>query len=118
MTQPKRKLISRSIQGDGRTVIEVDIVVDKDGIIKKWIEKPGICGEIFTWSDNKYRTKKAIPESIRWAVWERDNFTCKLCGSRKNLEIDHIHPESKGGETTIENCQTLCKRCNRSKGAR
>ncbi len=59
-----------------------------------------------------------IPDDIRWSVWERDNFTCKKCGTRKFLSIDHIIPKSKGGETTIENCQTLCRRCNSKKGAK
>ena len=62
--------------------------------------------------------KEPIPPDIRWAVWERDNFTCKHCGSRKNLTIDHIVPESKGGKMTMENAQTLCKSCNSRKGAR
>lgn len=60
--------------------------------------------------------KKTIPKDIRWAVWERDNFTCQECGARKNLSVDHIHPESRGGEATMENCQTLCKSCNSKKG--
>ena len=34
------------------------------------------------------------------------------------LEIDHILPVSKGGLTTEDNLQTLCWRCNRSKGAK
>lgn len=69
--------------------------------------------------NNKLDYKKVnIPSDVRWSVWERDNFTCKHCGSRKNLSIDHIVPESKGGETTIENCQTLCKSCNSKKGNR
>lgn len=61
--------------------------------------------------------KKSIPEGMRWTVFERDNFTCKNCGSRKHLEADHIHPESKGGPTTLENLQTLCHPCNVRKGA-
>ena len=64
------------------------------------------------------KTKEPIPPDIRWAVWERDNFTCKHCGSRKNLTIDHIVPESKGGKMTMENAQTLCRSCNSRKGAR
>jgi len=32
------------------------------------------------------------------------------------LEIDHLIPESKNGETVISNLQLLCRRCNRSKG--
>ena len=62
--------------------------------------------------------KEPIPSEIRWAVWDRDNFTCQRCGTRKNLSVDHIHPESKGGKATVENCQTLCKSCNSSKGDR
>lgn len=78
--------------------------------------REGFIGKIAN-AVSKYK-KQPIPPEIRWAVWERDNFTCKHCGSRKNLSVDHIFPESKGGETTIENCQTLCKSCNSRKGAR
>ncbi len=62
--------------------------------------------------------------SLRKYIKERDNYTCKCCGlSVKEepnllLEIDHIIPVSKGGLTTEENLQTLCWRCNRSKGAK
>lgn len=62
--------------------------------------------------------KKNIPEKIRWAIWNRDNFTCQNCGSRKRLTIDHIYPESKGGKIEPSNLQTLCKSCNSKKGAR
>ncbi|RKY53653.1 MAG: HNH endonuclease, partial [Candidatus Neomarinimicrobiota bacterium] len=33
-------------------------------------------------------------------------------------QADHIIPWSKGGETTVENGQALCQRCNGSKGNR
>jgi len=62
--------------------------------------------------------KASIPDDFRWAVFERDNFTCKHCGSRRNLTVDHIRPESKGGALTMDNAQTLCKSCNSRKGAR
>lgn len=62
--------------------------------------------------------KQPIPNDLRWAVWERDNFTCRDCGTRKNLTIDHIYPESRGGELTMENAQTLCKSCNSKKGVK
>jgi len=74
--------------------------------------------EEWEWEEEKNNVykKKHIPSSLRWQVWGRDNFTCQKCGSRKNLAIDHIHPESKGGKTELDNLQTLCGKCNREKG--
>jgi len=62
--------------------------------------------------------KESIPSDFRWTVFERDNFTCQKCGSRRNLSVDHIFPESMGGKLTMENAQTLCKHCNSKKGAK
>lgn len=69
-------------------------------------------------AEPKKSSKVAIPSSLRWQVWERDNFTCLHCGSRANLSVDHIQPESKGGILELSNLQTLCKLCNSRKGAR
>lgn len=60
--------------------------------------------------------------SLREKIKNRDSFSCKICGlsitDEKNLllEIDHIVPLAKGGITSEENLQTLCWKCNRSKG--
>lgn len=62
--------------------------------------------------------KQHIPSDIRWAVWERDNFTCQNCGKRNNLSVDHIKPEVEGGEMRLDNLQTLCRNCNSKKGAK
>jgi hypothetical protein len=64
------------------------------------------------------KTKQQIPLDIRWDVWERDDFTCQICGKRKHLSIDHIYPESKGGTLEISNLQTLCRLCNSIKGSK
>lgn len=65
---------------------------------------------------NSTKNKQSIPPETRWAVWERDNFTCQICGKRKHLSIDHIYPESKGGTLELSNLQTLCRKCNSKKG--
>ena len=71
----------------------------------------------FVRSRNNYRKIK-IPDSVRWRIWERDNFICQICGIRRNLTIDHIHPEVLGGDLSDDNLQTLCLSCNSKKGAR
>lgn len=62
--------------------------------------------------------KESIPPELRWEVWERDNFTCLECGLRRNLSVDHILAESKGGTLDLSNLRTLCRPCNSRKGAR
>jgi len=58
---------------------------------------------------------------LRFQVLKRDNFTCRQCGSSPakdptvELHVDHIKPWSKGGETIIDNLQTLCLKCNLGK---
>lgn len=65
-----------------------------------------------------------MTSALRKKIMQRDGYTCKKCGvsieQEPNLllEIDHIVPVSKGGLTTEENLQTLCWKCNRSKGAK
>jgi hypothetical protein len=62
--------------------------------------------------------------SLREKIKKRDDFTCQKCSNstynERNLllEIDHIIPVSLGGLTIDENLQTLCWKCNRSKGAK
>lgn len=61
---------------------------------------------------------------LRNEIKERDNYTCQSCNlsiydeANLLLEIDHIIPLSKGGITSQENLQTLCWKCNRSKGSK
>ena len=62
--------------------------------------------------------------SLREKIKRRDNYTCQQCelstADEKNLllEIDHKMPLSRGGITSEENLQTLCWRCNRTKGSK
>ena len=41
---------------------------------------------------------------------------CELCGSTKNLVIDHITPLSQGGDNQADNLRTLCQSCNVKEG--
>lgn len=67
--------------------------------------------------DSTYR-KQAVPRRLAKQVFERDAYRCVTCGTHIDLTCDHIVPESKGGPTTLENLQTMCRPCNSKKGAR
>ena len=60
-----------------------------------------------------------VSNKMRFAIYERDGYRCRCCGISQNrayLEIDHIKPISKGGKSTYDNLQTLCRECNQEKG--
>lgn len=59
-----------------------------------------------------------IPADVRRLVFMRDGYRCRHCGSPFNLQLDHIVPYSWGGFSNPVNLQTLCRTCNRRKGAR
>lgn len=63
-------------------------------------------------------TKAAEDREQRWRIWERDDFRCRRCGSRRFLTLDHITPRLHGGGGEDTNLQTLCRSCNSKKGAR
>lgn len=62
-----------------------------------------------------------ISNGNRFLILERDRFTCQYCGRSApevTLEIDHIHPQSKGGKEISTNLITACRDCNSSKNNR
>lgn len=57
--------------------------------------------------------------SVREAIFSRDGFRCRYCGTRGGrLECDHVIPLSRGGVTEEDNLVTACIHCNRRKGKR
>lgn len=80
-----------------------------------WLMMPVKCGsgQLFTITFER----EPIPEELRLAVMKRDGNICVLCGTSDDLTLDHIHPWSKGGPSTLENLRVLCRPCNSRKGA-
>lgn len=59
-----------------------------------------------------------VSNKLRFAIYARDGYRCRKCGRKTDdLEIDHIIPIAKGGKTTYDNLQTLCRYCNKQKGS-
>lgn len=64
---------------------------------------------------------RSFPEKIKLAVWEKQQHKCAMCGKEFDIEFmegDHITPWREKGRTVIENCQMLCRECNRRKGGK
>ena len=85
------------------------------------VQKPtGIIPYVLT-GDERYLDLRAFPDDIKLAVWEQQGHCCKLCGRELDFELmegDHITPWRDGGRTVKENCQMLCRDCNRRKGGK
>ncbi|MCX6647256.1 MAG: HNH endonuclease [bacterium] len=84
-------------------------------------DEPEVVASLAATTSISKRTGRDISLRLRWKVMQRDRFTCCHCGASPaktngvELHIDHIVPWSKGGETTMENLQTLCSKCNLGK---
>src|SRR5580698_8630256 len=57
--------------------------------------------------------KAKLPDSLRRAVFQRDDWKCRRCNSRSNLHPHHLTFRSHGGTHTMENLITLCMTCHR-----
>ena len=66
----------------------------------------------------KYLSVRTFDPRMKRTAYEKQKGFCKKCGKHfelEQMEADHITPWSKGGKTLAENCQMLCKDCNRKK---
>ena len=83
-------------------------------------KKGGIYPYLLT-RDEKYLSIRAFSDGMKVSAFERQNGICPSCNKKfdiKQMEGDHIDPWSEGGKTTPDNCQMLCKPCNRRKGVK
>ena len=88
-------------------------------------KKSGVYEYLLTGKE-KYLNLRAFTESQKRTVYERQKGKCKgaKCTDKNKkfelleMEADHITPWHEGGKTIPENCQMLCKECNRRKGGK
>lgn len=62
-----------------------------------------------------YRQRRIFRNTIQKQVFERDDYTCQLCGIRGgDLQVDHIQSWAEYVEQrfSMDNCRTVCAGCH------
>ena len=83
-------------------------------------KKSGIYAYILS-GQEKYLSIRAFTDTMKREAYERQEGWCLKCNKKfeiDEMEGDHITPWHLGGKTTSENCQMLCKSCNRQKSGK
>lgn len=83
-------------------------------------KKSGIFHYVFD-HDEHHLGIRAFDDNTKREVYERQNGICTICGKHfeiEQMEADHITPWCDGGRTIADNCQMLCKDCNRRKSGK
>ena len=91
------------------------LILDDDVTNKK-----GIYPYVLTRKE-KYLSIRAFTDSQKLAAYERQGGICPHCKGHfelSQMEADHITPWHLGGHTVKENCQMLCRDCNRRKSGK
>ena len=71
--------------------------------------------------DERHLNLRTFDKAQKVSAYEKQGGKCADCGKKfefRQMDGDHIEPWKDGGLTEDDNLQMLCKRCNRSKGAR
>lgn len=67
----------------------------------------------------EYQQGELYGYEVREYLLEKWGRKCVYCGAENTpLEIEHIHPKSKGGSDRVSNLTLACHSCNQSKGNR
>ena len=105
---------SNTLESEIQKLLLDDDVDAKSGIIPYLLSNR-------TKRDEKYLSIRAFTKSQKLAAYEKQSGICPVCGEHfeyDEMEGDHIIPWSEGGKTIPENCQMLCKTCNREKSGK
>ncbi len=92
---------------------EIAVLMADDDVTSK----KGIYPYVLT-RQERYLSVRAFDNRMKRTAYEKQKGICCKCGryfELEQMEADHITPWSQGGKTVAENCQMLCKDCNRRK---
>lgn len=90
----------------------VSLMMDDDVSNKKGIYEYLLNGA------EKHLNIRAFSPAMKRSAFERQKGKCAICHkvfTIDEMEADHITPWAQGGKTSPENCQMLCRDCNRHK---
>lgn len=121
-------LLFNEFESDHRpqAILEQDIkslLLDDDVTNKKGIYPYVLSG------NEKYLNIRAFSESMKRTVYEKQGGICPHCAREggenaskvwdiSEMQADHIKPWCRGGHTTIDNCQCLCRHHNATKSGK
>lgn len=83
-------------------------------------KKSGIYEYVLT-RNEKFLNIRAFTDKQKREAYEQQAGICTHCGEHfelSEMEADHITPWHSGGRTNAENCQMLCRNCNRTKSGK
>lgn len=92
---------------------EISVLMEDEDVDNK----KGIYDYVLTRNERSLNLR-LFSDKIKRQTYEKQKGICVKCGKHfalEKMEADHITPWSKGGHTTADNCQMLCKDCNRRK---
>ena len=93
--------------------IEVSKLMQDDDVTNK----KGIYFYLIT-GEEKYLNIRVFTDNQKREVYEHQKGICPNCKEHfeiSEMEADHITPWHLGGKTSSDNCQMLCRECNRRK---
>ena len=102
-----KSLNSKKLEEEISKLMKDDDVTKKSGIYEYLLSE-----------NEKYLSIRAFTESQKAQKYEEQKGMCPHCKKefkREDMEADHIKPWSEGGKTELDNCQMLCRDCNRIK---
>ena len=129
LTFPKYRKEMKTVQWGFMYKKYKDAVLDADKLESKISElmkdsdvqkKSGIYPYVLD-GDERHLGIRTFDDNTKREVYEDQNGICKICGEHfeiEQMEADHITPWCQGGHTVKENCQMLCKSCNREKSGK
>lgn len=95
---------------------EIEKLLDNEDVQRE----SGIYPYILT-GEEKYLSLRVFDDRMRRKVYRKQNGICTICRKEftiQEMEADHIIPWSENGKTNEENCQMLCRGCNRKKSSK